>query len=328
MAIYLSNRDGNGKTSEEGHYRLQTRILKGVVLKTNDLRVTQTSPLSLGVLITSGDYRIETPEGYAYTGWLTTDETRTLTTANTTNPRISVVVIYVDKTVATTSSMINNPGVTKIVVIDGTPAASPIAPNTSTIQAAIGNNNPFAILAEVRVNANATTVNDSNITDTRVKIGLIDDILANSNIGATIGPSIYPIDSLYINTTNATNPSTLLGFGTWEAFGAGRVPVGIDSTQTEFDTIGETGGTKTVALTEPQLPNISGAFTIHGQEGGTVFYNRSGYTTGGTYGGYKTPPGTTGGASSVTNPGFNFGQNQPHNNLQPYVVVYMWRRTA
>lgn len=140
--------------------------------------------------------------------------------------------------------------------------------------------------------------------------------------------ALYPVGSIYINATNSTNPGTLLGFGTWVAFGAGRVPVGFDSTQTEFDTAEETGGAKTHTLTEAQLPNISGYFGIHGQENGTLFASISGYATGGYFGGNYGNLNYHSGSQSYTNPGFNFGQGQAHNNLQPYITVYMWKRTA
>ena len=64
----------------------------------------------------------------------------------------------------------------------------------------------------------------------------------------------YPVGSIYINASVATNPATLLGFGTWAAFGAGRVMVGLDAGQTEFDTAEETGGAKTHTLTTGELP--------------------------------------------------------------------------
>ena len=64
----------------------------------------------------------------------------------------------------------------------------------------------------------------------------------------------YPVGSIYINATSSTNPATLLGFGTWSAFGAGRVMVGIDSEDADFDTAEETGGAKTVTLTTAQMP--------------------------------------------------------------------------
>lgn len=56
----------------------------------------------------------------------------------------------------------------------------------------------------------------------------------------------FPVGSVFIAVVS-TNPATLLGYGTWSAFGAGRVMVGFDSGQTEFDTVEETGGAKTVA---------------------------------------------------------------------------------
>jgi len=64
--------------------------------------------------------------------------------------------------------------------------------------------------------------------------------------GGGTAEAAYPVGSIYLST-NGTNPATTLGFGTWSAFGAGRVPVGFDSGQTEFDTDEETGGAKTVA---------------------------------------------------------------------------------
>ena len=132
---------------------------------------------------------------------------------------------------------------------------------------------------------------------------------------------VYPVGSIYINAAVATNPGTLLGFGTWVAFGAGRVMVGIDSSQTEFDTLGEEGGAKTHALSEAELPS---------------HFHLSGY------GADATPRhGTTGSLSSVRidNDGNAFfstsaahtssvGSGTAHNNLQQYIVVYMLRRTA
>ncbi|MCA9340449.1 MAG: hypothetical protein KDA17_06035, partial [Candidatus Saccharibacteria bacterium] len=64
----------------------------------------------------------------------------------------------------------------------------------------------------------------------------------------TAKAALYPVGCIYTNVTG-TNPGTELGFGTWAAFGAGRVPVGYDSGDTDFDTAEETGGSKTHTLT-------------------------------------------------------------------------------
>ena len=120
--------------------------------------------------------------------------------------------------------------------------------------------------------------------------------------------TIYPIGSIYTNAGVATNPGTLLGFGTWSAFGAGRVIVGVDSTDTDFDAVRETGGSKTHTLTVAELP--AHTHTALGESGaggsGTAGNANSSET-------YNT--GSTGGGGA-------------HNNLQPYITAYMWRRTA
>lgn len=61
------------------------------------------------------------------------------------------------------------------------------------------------------------------------------------------GGEAFPVGSVFIAVVS-TDPATLLGYGTWSAFGAGRVLVGLDSGDTDFDTAEETGGAKTKAI--------------------------------------------------------------------------------
>jgi hypothetical protein len=121
--------------------------------------------------------------------------------------------------------------------------------------------------------------------------------------------SLYPVGSIYMNASNGTNPATLIGFGTWVAFGAGRVPVGINSGDTDFDTAEETGGAKTHTLTVNEMPAHTHSVPNSGSQNNSF---DSGTTVGNDTTGTS---GSTGGGSA-------------HNNLQPYIVVYMWKRTA
>lgn len=121
--------------------------------------------------------------------------------------------------------------------------------------------------------------------------------------------TVWPVGSVYISVV-ATNPATLLGFGTWSAFAAGRTLVGIDAGQTEFDTVEETGGEKTHVLTESEMP----AHTH------TVSYAGNGSAG-------SNPASDAGAIAGSVNTGSK-GGGAAHNNLQPYIVTYMWKRTA
>lgn len=189
MTIYLSNRDGHGDepslTNEEGHFRFQTKTWDGNVLKIggNELKVSQNSPLAMSVLVNSGDWRIPNSNGYAYTGWIDAQETVTINTSDTSNPRIDCIVLYVDLDEDTTNTA-NNPGIAKLVSVAGTPAASPTVPNDAAIKSAIGTSNPYAVLANVTVPAGVTQITNANITDVRVFVTLATGVLASLPAGS------------------------------------------------------------------------------------------------------------------------------------------------
>lgn len=120
--------------------------------------------------------------------------------------------------------------------------------------------------------------------------------------------AVWPIGSVY-TSVSATSPSTLFG-GNWEAFGAGRVMVGLDASDTDFDTVEETGGAKTHALTIAEMPAHSHTYTLENPSG-----------TGST--------GSATGASSFSTPNTSTaGSGAAHNNVQPYITVYMFKRIA
>jgi microcystin-dependent protein len=125
----------------------------------------------------------------------------------------------------------------------------------------------------------------------------------------------------------------LLGFGTWTAFGAGRVPVGFDSGNALFDTAEETGGSPdaiTVSHTHTATTTITdpGHFHTLTQGGynasnGFIYNSGAGFTYDGTS---VTDSKTTGITASTTVA--STGSSGTNANYQPYITVYMWKRTA
>lgn len=118
----------------------------------------------------------------------------------------------------------------------------------------------------------------------------------------------YPVGSVYISVL-AANPSTLFG-GTWVAIGSGKTLVGIDSSDTDFDALEETGGSKTHTLTVDEMPAHTHSMSIEDTRG-------------------SGSPGAEDGSSSFSTVNTSStGGGQAHTIVQPYLVVSMWKRTA
>ena len=140
--------------------------------------------------------------------------------------------------------------------------------------------------------------------------------------------AIYPVGSIYINATVSTNPGTLLGFGTWTAFGAGRVPVGFNSANVLFDTAEETGGSAdSVVVSHTHVATDSGH--THLQQSDTLLSGGAAAVRNDLNAYQISAGGTTqSGTANITNAvpaGSVAGTNQ---NYQPYITVYMWKRTV
>lgn len=147
--------------------------------------------------------------------------------------------------------------------------------------------------------------------------------------------TLHPVGSIYINATNATNPGTLLGFGTWVAFGAGRVPVGFDSGNALFNTAEETGGSAdAIVVSHSHTGSTDSAGThSHNLNGiGTTFVGGSG-GIGFEFGSYLSGPNPTPSMDAQGNHSHSFttgatGTSGSNANYQPYITVYMWKRTV
>lgn len=155
----------------------------------------------------------------------------------------------------------------------------------------------------------------------------------------------HPIGSLEINTSGI-NPSEYLG-GKWESFGSGRTLVGVDSDDSDFDVAEETGGEKTHTLTTNEIPahthgskSLVGTWANWGEGSGQVSRTANGYKVTGIVSavgdnnqyGWGTATGRDSDNTSLkidaTHEHNSVGGSQAHNNLQPYITVYFWKRIA
>jgi len=146
---------------------------------------------------------------------------------------------------------------------------------------------------------------------------------------------LYPVGSIYINASVATNPATLLGFGTWTAFGAGRVMVGLNGSDALFDTLEETGGSKdaivvthshttTTTVTDPSHSHAASLGNFLTETGtGTYAYGGAGANIS-----VRTNTATASTGITVATTVDSAGASGTNANIQPYIVVYMWKRTA
>jgi hypothetical protein len=161
-------------------------------------------------------------------------------------------------------------------------------------------------------------------------------LTAGSNISITNGSgsisitaslqAVYPVGSIYINATNSANPSTLFGFGTWVAFGTGRVPVGFDAADTNFNAAEKTGGSKdaivvshTHSITDPGHTHTSNACRAQSVSVGVP---------GGVSGSTLNFPSATIDSATTGISVNSTGSSGTNANLPPYITVYMWKRTA
>ena len=201
------------------------------------------------------------------------------------------------------------------------------------------------------------TISSANLTGTPVaataSYGTSTTQLATTAFVQAALQAMYPVGSVYINATVATNPSTLLGFGTWVTVGDGRVLVNQDTADTSFDVLGETGGSKDAIViahthTFSTTSDAGGSHShsisdpghthyyeaVHaGPVGGGIGFD---YDPDGTWSGWNTGSSGTGisintvAAHTHTLSGTtaSTGSSGTNANLQPYVVVKMWKRTA
>lgn len=162
---------------------------------------------------------------------------------------------------------------------------------------------------------------------------------------ASILSLVYPVGSVYINAVNNTNPASIFGFGTWVAWGAGRVPVGYTSGDADFNAAEKTGGAKTHTLSSTEIPSHqhtysgstlgqsqshthSGTLASVNQDGTSGSVVREGDPVAGGNVSFSTGTANQDHTHAFSGTTSSVGSGGSHNNLQPYITAYLWKRTA
>ena len=184
---------------------------------------------------------------------------------------------------------------------------------------------PVFVTVETQDNSNSVDINSNsgilkkcieNVRTNASSISNVTETSQDSDLIKQLKFAMNPVGTI-ITTTNSANPSTYIG-GTWERFANGRVLVGVDEADTDFSNAEKTGGEKKHQLTVEEMPSHSHPISR---------YNPSGTGFDATQRKLAAAPvnasGVAGGVD--TNP---VGGNIAHNNLQPFVNVYFWKRTA
>lgn len=133
---------------------------------------------------------------------------------------------------------------------------------------------------------------------------------------------MYPVGSIKISTSSE-NPSTYMGFGKWVAWGSGRVPVGVDASDTDFSTVEKTGGSKTTNLEHQHTESV-------GADAAKMYISAG--SSGGLYGSNTTTTNAMSWNGTVNKGTIRVNYTQKSlsggkNIVQPYVTCYMWKRT-
>lgn len=135
--------------------------------------------------------------------------------------------------------------------------------------------------------------------------------------------AVHPVGSIYMTVDAALNTADAMNQrfgGTWAAWGAGQVPVGVSNTDGDF-ALGKTGGEKKHALLENE----------NGLHGHNIAISGTDISNARNNAGSSGPDFWSMSVGRVGEYGFSIkpsGSGSPHNNLQPYITCYMWKRTA
>lgn len=171
MANKVYNLNG-GLYSGDAFTAFETRIASSnngsIVASPSDLKVSAGSGMNVSVATGAGIIGSGTLSGVRFA--IDSPVTVAINAASTANPRMDSVVAYIDKSVSASTSVVDNTdlGIVKFKSVAGTPASTPTAPSTSTIQSSIGAGNPYMVLANITVPTSSSAASSFMITDMRI----------------------------------------------------------------------------------------------------------------------------------------------------------------
>lgn len=232
MANKVYNLNG-GLYSGDAFTAFETRIASSnngsIVASPSDLKVSAGSGMNVTVSTGAGIIGNGALSGVRFA--IDSPVTVAISAASTANPRMDSVVVYIDKSVSASTSVVDNTdlGIVKFKSVAGTPASAPTAPSTATIQSSIGAGNPYMVLANITVPKSSTAASSFKITDTRVTptSSIITDgsittpKLANKAVTSdkvdftTLLPKLFK--TYEMPAINSTTPSSA-----WQAFNIGN----------------------------------------------------------------------------------------------------------
>jgi len=147
--------------------------------------------------------------------------------------------------------------------------------------------------------------------------------LATTAFVQAVMQTLHPVGSIY-TAIISTNPGTLFGFGTWTAFGAGRMLISLDSSNVLFDTAEETGGSANATLpSHTHTATVTDPGHFHG---GVVNFTGTSFTGPNDRG--STNTNTSSAVTGITVANSTEGASATNANYPPFIAVYMWKRTA
>lgn len=165
MAIYTL-RSGVDNHPEDSVLQQLTDIVRkgGLVNPSTDFLVSEPGGGGLNVDVADGSAYVKSSTSNCYPVRNTATETVAINSNSSGNPRITSIVLYIDL-VSSPDPTGGADDVAKLIAVDGAPAGSPVAPNSSAIQSAIGANDPYLVLANITVANGATGISSENISN-------------------------------------------------------------------------------------------------------------------------------------------------------------------